>query len=45
MDHKEVLWEGINWIFVSLDTDKWQILVNIVVGSIKCVKFLDKLRN
>jgi hypothetical protein len=28
---KEVGWEGVNWIYMAQDMDKWWALVNVVM--------------
>ena len=28
MDLKEIVWEGVDWINLAQDRDKWQVLVN-----------------
>jgi len=38
---------GIGWIDVPQDRDRWRVLVNAVMkreGSMKCVEFIDKFR-
>jgi hypothetical protein len=32
MDVKEIGWNGVNWIHMAQDRDKWQTLVNIVTN-------------
>ena len=32
MDHKEVEWEGIDWIQLAQDRDRWKALVNGVMN-------------
>jgi hypothetical protein len=47
MDLQEVGREGMDWIDLAQDTDRWLALVNAVMnlqGSIKCREFLDYLR-
>ena len=45
MDLQEVEWEGMNWIDLAQDRDRWWALVNIVVNerqcSTQCGEFLD----
>jgi hypothetical protein len=41
---QEVGWEGVDWIDLAQDWDRWRALVNAVMnlpGSIKCGEFLD----
>ena len=47
MDLQEVGYEGMGWIDLAQDSDRWRALVNLVMnllGSIKCGEFLDWLR-
>jgi len=47
MSVQEVGWEGMEWIDLVQDKDRWRALVNAVMnlqGSIKCGEFLDWLR-
>jgi len=44
MDLKEINWGDMDWIDLVQDRDRWRALVNVDSGSIKCDKFLDKLR-
>jgi hypothetical protein len=32
MDHREVGWEGMDWIELAQDRDRWRILVNAVMN-------------
>ena len=32
MDVKEVGWEGIHWINLAVDTDRWRALVNAIMN-------------
>jgi hypothetical protein len=41
MDHREVGWEGMDWIELAEDRDRWRDLVNEPSGSIKYGEFLD----
>jgi hypothetical protein len=44
MDVKEIVWEGVDWIYLVQDRDQWRVLVNNVMelsGSIKGREFLD----
>jgi hypothetical protein len=45
MDLKEVGQEGMDWLHLAQDRDKWQSLVSTVINFIKCGEFLDYLRN
>jgi hypothetical protein len=38
--HK-VGWEGVGWIDLAQDRDRWRALVNEPSASIKCGEFLD----
>jgi len=43
MDLKEMEWDGMDWIGVAQDRDRWRALVNAVMnrqGLIKCGEFL-----
>jgi len=31
MDLREIVWEGVNWIYLSQDRDQWQALLNTVM--------------
>jgi len=31
MDVKEMGWEGMDWIHIAQDRDKWQAVVNIII--------------
>jgi hypothetical protein len=31
MDHKEVWWENVDWVYLAQDSDKWQALMNPVI--------------
>jgi hypothetical protein len=45
MDLREVGWDGMDWIDLAEDRDRWKALVNAVMneppGSIKCWKVLE----
>jgi hypothetical protein len=44
MDLQEVGWDGVTWIDMAQDRDRWRALVNAVMNlpsSIKCGEFLD----
>jgi hypothetical protein len=44
-DRKEIKWEGMVWIHLAQDTDKWQATVNTVSPSrSKCAEYLGQLR-
>jgi len=32
MDHQEVGWEGMDWIDLAQDRDRWRALVNVVMN-------------
>jgi len=32
MCHTEIGWQGVDWIYLAEDIDKWQALVNIVMN-------------
>jgi hypothetical protein len=32
MDHREIGWEGMDWIQLAQDRDHWQAVVNIVMN-------------
>ena len=32
MCHTEIGWQGVDWIYLAKDTDKWQALMNIVMN-------------
>jgi hypothetical protein len=40
MDLREIQWDGIDWIELAQDRDRWRALVSTItnepVGSIKC---------
>jgi hypothetical protein len=43
-DLKEVGWEGMDWINLTQDRDRWQALVNMAIkllSSIKCMELPD----
>jgi hypothetical protein len=31
MDHREIGWDGMDWIDLALDRDQWQVLVNLLM--------------
>jgi hypothetical protein len=31
-DHREIGWDGVNWIHLSQDMDQWRVLVNTVMN-------------
>jgi hypothetical protein len=44
MDLREILWGGMDWIYLAQDRDQWRALVNTVMnlrGSIKCWEILE----
>jgi hypothetical protein len=44
----EILWQGVDWINLTQNRDKWWALFNTVMhflGSIKCSRFVDQLKN
>jgi hypothetical protein len=44
MNLQEVGWQGMDWIDLAQDSDRWRVLVNAVMNllsSIKCREFLD----
>jgi hypothetical protein len=41
MDFQEGGFEGMDWIGLAQDRDRWRALVNETSGSIKCGQFLD----
>jgi hypothetical protein len=43
MDLKEVKWEGIDWIILVEDMDKWWTLVNMIVKCQVSENLSDKL--
>jgi hypothetical protein len=46
MDLQEMGWEGVDWIYMAQDRDRWRALVNAVMNlriSIKGGEFLDLL--
>jgi hypothetical protein len=46
IDLREMGWDGIDWIDLGEDRDKWRVLVNTVHrGSIKSCEFLEWLHN
>jgi len=43
-DLREIVWEGVDWIHLAQDRDRWWALVNAVMvlrGSMKGREFLD----
>jgi len=36
MDHKEVVWQGVVWIDLAQNRDKWWVAVNLVTWSHSC---------
>jgi hypothetical protein len=38
MDLKEIGWEGMDWIYLAQDSDKWQALVNTVSTKVPIYK-------
>jgi hypothetical protein len=32
MDHKEIRWEVISWIYVDQDMERWQTVLNMVTN-------------
>jgi len=32
IDQQEVGWRGMDWIYLALDRDRWQALVNVVMN-------------
>jgi len=32
MDFRDIEWEGMDWMNLAQDTDKWQVLVNTVMN-------------
>jgi hypothetical protein len=32
MDLQEVVWEGVDWIDMAQDSDRWRALVNVVMN-------------
>jgi hypothetical protein len=45
MDLREVGWEGIDWIDLGQDKDRWWAVVNAVMNlRIKCGRFIKWLR-
>jgi len=48
MNFEEIGWEGVDWLNLSQDWDKWPVLANTVLNlrvSLKCEEFLGQLRN
>jgi len=44
MDLHDVGWEGMDWIAVAQDGDRWRAFVKAIMkssGSIKCWEFID----
>jgi hypothetical protein len=37
---KNIVWQGVDWIDMDQERDKWWALVHMVMGSTKCGKFL-----
>jgi hypothetical protein len=40
MDLKEIGWNGVDWIDLAQDRDRWRDFLNTAMGSIKGRKFL-----
>jgi hypothetical protein len=40
MDLREIVWEGVNWINLSLDRDHWRALVNAIMNQNVCISHL-----
>jgi hypothetical protein len=32
MDHREIGWEGMDWIHLAQDRDQWWVVVNMVMN-------------
>jgi hypothetical protein len=32
MDHKEIGWEGVDWVYLAQDTDQWWTVVKVVMN-------------
>jgi hypothetical protein len=32
VDFKEICWEGVDWIYLAQDRDKWRAVVNAVIN-------------
>jgi hypothetical protein len=32
MDHREIRWEGVDWIHLAQDRNQWQVVVNAVMN-------------
>ena len=48
VDTSKIDWEGLDWLNLSQDWDKWPVLVNTALNlrvSLKCEEFLGQLRN
>jgi hypothetical protein len=43
MDLGEVVWDGVDWIFLAYDRDRWRAVVNAV--SIKCWESIEWFHN
>jgi hypothetical protein len=47
MDLTEIVWGGMDWIYVAQDRDQWRALVNTVMNlrSVKCWEVLEWMHN